>query len=149
MGGVKGGGGIKGPPNRLLHRSVVSAGRRSLPRGQVEGAAAASAGFQRASFRTLIASAFCPPSYRSPPPPLPPTPGAFPFARTGVSVASPAPPPRSVGPTRFREADIMSYTPPRWWNRKQLARCQRSRGDLSSSCLGAPDLRFSCCRLWP
>lgn len=65
-GGQISGGVVKGPSNRLLHRSVVSAGRRSPPRGQVEGAAAASAGFQRASFRTLIASAFCPPPYRSP-----------------------------------------------------------------------------------
>lgn len=63
-GQINGGGEMNGASKRLFHRSVVSAGRRSLPRGQVEGAAAASAGF---SFRALIASAFCPPSYRSPP----------------------------------------------------------------------------------
>lgn len=96
-------GGMKGSPNRLLHCSVVSAGRFSLPGGHIEGAGAASAGFHSPSFHTLIVSAFCPPSYRSPPPPPDPARhfSVLPHALgTGTSVALHAPEPRSAGLTR-------------------------------------------------
>lgn len=134
------------------------AGRFFLLRGQVEGAGAASAGFQSASFCTLIASAFCPPSYRSPRS----SPALFCLPR--FSSKHPRPKLRqnrygcgvtcfsaevSGFKTGFREADTMSYTLWLWSNRKQLERSQRSRGAASSPCFRRYQLDLSRCYLRP
>lgn len=104
------------------------------PRGHVDGAAAASAGFQAASPRTLIASAFRPPSYRSLGSSRAPSSSKRPRLRHRASRLCCGVSSFSAEVSGVGEPDTMSYT---LWNRKQLERPQRWPGAAPSPCFRA------------